>query len=121
MPYTTVLVVDDEPLVRELVSTALEREGYTVLVASSGEEALARASAHAAPIDLVVTDVAMPGLRGPELVPLLAARHPRLRALYMSGYLGEGQTAVAPLLAKPFGLGSLRHAVRDVLAEPHAA
>ena len=117
----TVLVVDDEPLVRDLVTTALERDGYVVLAAASADEALARDRDHAGPIDLVLTDVAMPGLRGPELVALLGARRPGLRPLYMSGYVGGETPSATPLLAKPFGLAALHRAVREALAEPRAA
>jgi CheY-like chemotaxis protein len=121
MPYT-VLVVDDEPLVRELVAAALERDGYTVLAAASADEALALDRDHPGRIDLLLTDVAMPGLRGPDLVALLASERPGLCALYMSGYAGGAEPAVAaPLLAKPFGLAALRHAVGEALAEARAA
>jgi CheY-like chemotaxis protein len=117
----TVLVVDDEPLVRQLVQTALEHDGYAVLAAASGDEAVAMEQEHPGRIDLVLTDVTMPGLRGHELVPLLAARRPGLHALYMSGYADVSPAHVSPLLQKPFGLSELRDAVRATLASVRAA
>ena len=118
----TVLVVDDEPFVRWLVAEALEREGFAVLVAAGAEDALELARRHRGPIDLVLTDVCLPRMRGNELVPLLMARRPGLRSLYMSGDTREvpmGQ--VQPLLEKPFTLAALGAAVRGALAEPRAA
>src|SRR4029450_875833 len=78
----TVLVVDDEPLVRRVVAAALEGEGFAGLAADGAEAALDIARRHPGPIHLVLTDVCMPRMRGNELVPLLMARPPRTRALY---------------------------------------
>jgi CheY-like chemotaxis protein len=120
--FETVLVVDDEPFVRRFVTAALEHEGFSVLAASDAEDALDVARRHPGHIDLVLTDVCMPRMRGNELVPLLMARRPGLRALYMSGDTREvpvGQ--VQPLLPKPFTLSELGAAVRRALAEPRAA
>jgi CheY-like chemotaxis protein len=118
----TVLVVDDEPLVRRFVVAALEREGFSVLAADGSEAALDVARRHPGPIHLVLTDVCMPRMRGNELVPLLMARRPGIRALYMSGDPREVPVAqVQPLLQKPFTLAALGTAVRGALAEPRAA
>ena len=117
----TVLVVDDEPLVRTLVRAALADAGLEVLEAGGPDEALELVGRHPGPIDLVLTDVRMPGMRGNELVPLLSARRPGLRALYMSGYVDVPLAQVTPLIEKPFRLAELTAAVRDVLAEPRAA
>jgi two-component system, cell cycle sensor histidine kinase and response regulator CckA len=118
----TVLVVDDEPFVRQFVAKALEHDGFAVLVATGAEDALDVARTHRGRIDLVLTDVCMPRMRGTELVPLLMARRPGLRSVYMSGNTREvpiGQ--VQPLLEKPFTLAALGAAVRGALAEPRAA
>jgi DNA-binding NtrC family response regulator len=118
----TVLVVDDDPVVRCVVGAALEREGFAVLVASGADDALEIARRHPGRIDLVLTDVCMPSMRGNELVPLLMARRPGLRSLYMSGGTEEVPVAqVQPLLEKPFTLSALGAAVREALAEPRAA
>src|SRR5262245_29022442 len=118
----TVLVVDDEPFVRRFVVAALEHEGFSVLSADGPEHALDLSRRHHGRIDLVLTDVCMPRMGGNELVPLLMARRPGLRALYMSGNPRDvpvGQ--VQPLLEKPFTLAALGAAVRGALAEPRAA
>ena len=117
----TVLVVDDEPAVREFVRRALERLGYRVLVADGPAQALERADDGAGHIDLVVTDVVMPEMRGPALAERLRAARPEIRTLYMSGYAAD--RAVAPgeppmgdaFLPKPFRAADLAHAVRDIL------
>ena len=119
--HETLLLVEDEAMVRELMRGTLERQGYQVLCAGSGREALAVASAHGAPLDLLVTDVVMPGMRGPDLSARLLPAHPRLRVLFMSGYaddaalhhgVREGQAA---FLQKPFTRAALVHKVREVL------
>jgi DNA-binding NtrC family response regulator len=118
----TVLVVDDEPLVRRLVAAALERDGFAVLEADGAEEALEISRRHPGRIDLVLTDVCMPRMAGSELVPLLVARRPGLRALYMSGDIRDVPRAqVTPLLEKPFTLAALAAAVRGALHESQAA
>ncbi|MGH7731388.1 MAG: PAS domain S-box protein, partial [Candidatus Eiseniibacteriota bacterium] len=117
----TVLLVEDEAMVQELMRGTLERQGYRVLSAGSGEDALAVASAHRGPLDLLVTDVVMPGMRGTDLAQRLVPSHPRLRVLFMSGYaddaalrhgVREGQAA---FLQKPFTRAGLVLKVREVL------
>ena len=102
--------------------------GYTVLAAGDGLEALALVEAHARPIDLVVTDVIMPRMSGPELATRLRERDPGIRLLYVSGYtadqLRSAQTdlgADATLLPKPFTSDGLLRKVREVLDRPRRA
>jgi two-component system cell cycle sensor histidine kinase/response regulator CckA len=83
----TVLVVEDQVWVRELASEFLESAGYTVLTAKDGTEALAITEQSDEPIHLLLTDVVMPNMRGPELAKRLKALRTRLRIVYMSGYL----------------------------------
>jgi CheY-like chemotaxis protein len=115
----TILLVEDEALVRKLASDVLTGRGYTVLSAASGAEALALAEANAAAIALVVSDVVMPGMSGPEMAGLLAARGFPLPVLYMSGYAesdsGGLLPAGAPLLQKPFSPDTLARRVRAAL------
>jgi CheY-like chemotaxis protein len=121
-----VLLVEDEPVVRGAVRRQLERQGYAVLEASNGSEALALAIAHEQ-IDLVLTDVVMPELNGRALVERLAVLRPGLRSLYMSGYTDDEilrRGLMRPdtaYLEKPFTLGRLADAVRRALDEPRFA
>ncbi|HVO56202.1 MAG TPA: PAS domain S-box protein [Dongiaceae bacterium] len=82
----TVLVADDEESLRTLISTKLRSEGYQVLEAANGEEAIAAANRHRGPIQLLLTDVIMPKLRGPEAAARLRLRYPGMKVIYMSGY-----------------------------------
>ncbi|MEX2048171.1 MAG: response regulator, partial [Gemmatimonadota bacterium] len=117
----TVLVVEDEPSVRELISRILSEHGYRVLAAGDGAEALALVERHEARLDLLLTDVVLPGVSGSELVAILTAARPGLSVLAMSGYAGEGIAHGrrlddgVPFLAKPFSREALLSAVRDAL------
>jgi len=117
----TILLVEDEPGVRALASAVLQTLGYQVLEASGGHEALTRAVRHETPIDMVITDLVMPGMGGREVVKQLAERYPGLRVLYMSGFSPDapiGQRAVdeqVAFLAKPFAPLELAQKVREVL------
>ena len=82
----TILLVEDEAIVRELTVQILESDGYQVLEAMNGTEALRIAGEHGAPIDLLLTDVMMPGMNGKELANKLRLHHPDMRVLFMSGY-----------------------------------
>jgi CheY-like chemotaxis protein len=119
----TVLVAEDEPIVRHLVRNALARHGYTVLESSSAEDALRLAAEHEAPIDLLLTDVIMPQLNGRELYARVSELHPGISALYISGYAGEVIAtqgvldAGIELLQKPFSVHDLLRRVRAVLDE----
>jgi PAS domain S-box-containing protein len=117
----TILLVEDEPLVRDLAMQALRANGYTVLVASSGDAALMLAHAYPGKIDLLVADVVMPQMSGPQVAEQLSAARPDVKILYVSGYTEDTtvhgdvlQQGVA-FLAKPFTPGALAHSVRDVL------
>src|SRR5438270_6646916 len=92
----TILLVDDERAVRSIVLRILKRANYRVLEADSGEAALRIAETHDGQIDLVITDMFMPGLRGPEVVQRLAPKRPGLRALFMSGYADQDARTGVP-------------------------
>jgi CheY-like chemotaxis protein len=110
----TILVVDDETGIRELIRKILQRERYRVLEAGTAEEALAAAQGQS--IDLLITDVMLPGIHGPELARRMQQAAPKLKTLFISGYTGEEQVpAGARFLAKPFTLASLLEKVRETL------
>jgi PAS domain S-box-containing protein len=112
----TILVVEDEPSVRAFVTRVLATQGYRVLSAGSPEEAFAAASRER-PIDLMLSDVVMPGMNGFELADRLARQHPGLRVLFMSGYYEPHaeQGARRPVLVKPFSPAVLAQTVRRCL------
>jgi CheY-like chemotaxis protein/two-component sensor histidine kinase len=117
----TVLLVEDHEQVRTLVHLLLEKQGFTVLAASNGGEALAVAAAHDGPIDLVLTDLVMPGMDGKELVECLRELVPGIRALFTSGY-AQGMVEGRELddgdafLPKPYDQAELTSAIGAVLA-----
>jgi CheY-like chemotaxis protein len=116
----TLLIVEDETVVRDLVASTLAKDGYHLLLAASAEEALSIAAEHIGPIDLVVTDVIMPGKSGIELANTLVEQRPGLPVLLMSGYTGEtlevdGLRQRTMRLQKPFTPRELRQRVREVL------
>jgi CheY-like chemotaxis protein len=123
--HETVLLVEDEAKLRGLARQSLEGQGYTVIEAGDGIEAMQQAQGHRGPIHLLLTDVIMPGMNGRELAGQLAPRRPEMRVLYMSGYtenaighngmLDEGIN----LLQKPFTLAAMKAKVREVLDTPH--
>jgi two-component system cell cycle sensor histidine kinase/response regulator CckA len=123
----TVLLAEDDDAVRAIARETLERAGYRVLAACDGSSALAMAGTHVGAIDLLLTDVIMPGMNGRELAATLTKRRPELRVLFASGYTDnvlEGQGALAPgvtLLDKPFTPAQLEAKVREVLVGGHAA
>ena len=115
----TILVVEDESGVRELACEFLKVSGYSVLEAKDGLEALEVVSRHQGRVDLVLSDIVMPRMGGPELVNRLKALHPETRFILMSGY---AEYAVAdprqtshqpPILQKPFSVGSLVEKIRE--------
>nr|MBI3611977.1 response regulator [Nitrospirota bacterium] len=117
----TILLVEDEPGVRELAREFLCEAGYTVLEAQNGADALRLCQSCTKPIHLVVTDVMMPGLNGPELAEQLAAMRPGIQVLYMSGYTDEARVhwrlsnPEPNFLMKPFSSETLVHKVRAIL------
>jgi signal transduction histidine kinase len=116
-PGATVLVVDDDPDVRRMVDRALRRAGYTVVTAISGPDALARARAYPGEIDLLVTDVVMPGMTGQELIRELAIERPRLQVVFMSGYHQGAPIDPRRFVAKPFDRATLLTTVAEALAQ----
>jgi two-component system cell cycle sensor histidine kinase/response regulator CckA len=120
----TVLLVEDEDSVRQLVRETLESRGYRVLEAANGQAALTLAASHSDPIHLVITDVVMPGLNGHELVHQLLPARPGLKVLYLSGYAQDAFPSTAAVdsqktfLQKPFTLQSLSRKVREILGPP---
>jgi PAS domain S-box-containing protein len=120
----TLLVVEDEPMVRSIAVQALRAQGYKVLEAENGAEALRVAAAHGGPLDLLITDVVMPQVGGRELAERLRAERPELRVLYMSGYTdsaivrhGVLEEGIA-FLQKPFTAPALARKAREVLDRP---
>ena len=116
-----VLVAEDEQDVREIIRRALEHARYRVHVAGSVPEAVVTAAQLADPIDLLVTDLSMPGGSGKILAEMLSPAHPAMKVLYVSGYLDapidKRGTCSARLLHKPFSIDSLLRDVRELLAE----
>ena len=122
-PQSTILVAEDEHLVRQLTCALLREEGYQVLEASDGQGALKLASRHQGPINLLLTDVTMPQMGGVELGRELQKKFPGLAVLYMSGHsedalLRQGlPKREAHLLAKPFSRAALTSAVKRMLQQ----
>ncbi len=117
---TVVLLVDDEPAVRNLFALALRREGYHVLEAGNGVEGLEIAS-QLDHIDLVVTDIVMPVMKGPEFAAKLRERLPNMKFIFVSGYLLTDDLGPnAYPLAKPFMRQDLVKKVYDVVGPPAA-
>ena len=119
--FETILVVEDNDAARKLARTALGRFGYRVLEAASGESALGIVNRQRGGVDLVVTDLVMPGITGVELSRKLRDVHPEVRILFTSGYSGDSAvdldaiSDVTAFLPKPYTLESLAKAVRDAL------
>ena len=118
---TTILVVDDEPEVRKLVTAMLTRNGYRVLTADTGENAV-RLFRNNPGVELLLTDVVAPGMSGPMIADEIAALRPDIKVLFMSGYDGTQvvQRYVVEknysLLIKPFTMEQLEQKVRETLA-----
>ena len=91
----TILLVDDEREVRNVIAAMLREEGYRVLEAASGHEALAASDAHHGKIDLLLTDLIMPGMTGRMLADMLGARRPGIPVVFISGYVGDSPLVVA--------------------------
>ena len=117
----TILLVEDEAAIRLLAREILEANGYVVLEAGDGATALDRYARHEGPIHLVLTDVVMPAISGPDLARRVKAVRPDVKILYISGYTAEkldhhgvfgGEVA---LLEKPFTPATLMAKIREVL------
>ncbi|MBI3567569.1 MAG: PAS domain S-box protein [Gemmatimonadetes bacterium] len=124
--HETILLVEDEPQVLALATTALRALGYRVLAASGASAAIRLSLEHPGAIDLLLSDVIMPGMNGPQLATLLRKGRPGMKRLFMSGYspdvitdeaVSDGQTA---FLAKPFSMDVLATAVRTLLTGDRA-
>jgi signal transduction histidine kinase len=119
--HETIVLVEDAPRVRNVAKRILQRSGYVVYEMSDPEAALSFFQTHAGPIDLLLTDVVMPRMSGPELMKRVAALRPRTRVLFMSGYTNDAfahQGSLErgiPFLQKPFTPASLSSKVREVL------
>jgi two-component system, cell cycle sensor histidine kinase and response regulator CckA len=117
----TVLVAEDEPAILKIIQTTLQQLGYTVIDAGSAQDALAAAARHDGTLHLLLTDVIMPGMNGRDLYERIAASHPEVSVLFMSGYSADvfqessGDTEEFPFLQKPFSMRQLSAKVREVL------
>jgi CheY-like chemotaxis protein len=112
----TILLVEDEPAVRELFAQALTRAGYRVYEARNGQEAIKLFDQHGDSIDLLLTDMRMPYMGGAELAHQLRARRLSLKLICISGYSGNIDADLsADFLAKPFSRDALLAKVREVL------
>ena len=120
---SNVLVVEDEPRVRQLVAKVLRRRGFVVLEAEDGEAALRLFGDQAPDITLLLTDVVMPGMNGQQLADSLAAAHPQIKVIFMSGFADDELTARgvsgmgAAYITKPFTPEVLTMIVEGVLRE----
>jgi two-component system, cell cycle sensor histidine kinase and response regulator CckA len=120
----TILLTEDEEQVRLLTAEILAAQGYQVISASHGAEALEFADGHPGPIDLLMTDVVMPQMSGRELADRLVERRPGLQVLYMSGHTDDTlvqhgvQEAGRAFIQKPFSMDELTRRVREVLDAP---
>lgn len=118
-PKKTILVVDDEPEIRKLVSAMLTPHGYNIILADTGEQALKVFRKQSKDIDLLLTDVVAPGMAGPTLADQLTELKPELKVLFMSGY--DNRQVVQKyvvekgflLLPKPFTLRQLKEKVEE--------
>jgi CheY-like chemotaxis protein len=119
----TVLVVEDDDALRSVVCQIIRDDGFRVLEAASAEEALNLTSRREGPIDLLLSDVVMPGMGGRRLAEQLTSRYPDLRVLFMSGYTDDAiirqgvSNATANLIMKPFTPASLLQRMRETLRE----
>ena len=125
--HETILLVEDDAALRSVTVEILQEAGYVVRAAAQPVEALALCASEGDGIDLLLTDVVMPGLSGPQLASRILSEHPGLRVLYVSGYTDEAvsrhglpHVGALNLLQKPFSASDLLHAVRAALSEPVA-
>jgi CheY-like chemotaxis protein len=119
VPGARILLVEDDPRVRAATVDALEDLDYQPVACDGGEEAIKLFDAQQ--FDLVISDVIMPEMTGPELIRILKARRPEIAVLFVTGYVGEGESEDLigyELLRKPFTVGALASAVASALARP---
>ena len=121
-PPGTILLAEDEEGVRAFLETALKRGGHNVISAESGPEAVAKARAAGVPIDLLITDVVMPGLSGPEVAAQVTQMFPHMRVIFLSGYATHASLPASlsadatTFLQKPFTVDGLMTKVRERLS-----
>jgi CheY-like chemotaxis protein len=116
----TILLVDDEAGIRGLVRRILRREHYHVIEAATGEEALDIAQKHPGPIHLLLTDVMMPGVSGPQLAQQVKGEFPSIKVVFITGYSQTPPTEKLPsalLLQKPFTMTDLLRVVREAIEQ----
>ncbi len=118
----TILLVEDDPMIRPLLRRMLEGAGYDLLVAKNGDEALTLANEHPGVIDLLLTDVVMPRMNGFELGGYIGKAHPETNVLFVSGYAADSssvreglRTARQAFLLKPFTKDALLGKIKEVL------
>ena len=122
----TILVVEDDKLLREFICEVLMTNGYSIISASNGSEALDLALQHKNKIDLLLTDVVMPGMSGRTLAAQMMESHPAMKILYMSGYTENAIVHHSvldrgvELIQKPFTIGMLARKVREILENESA-
>ena len=115
--------MEDQDGIRDIVRESLRRNGYNVLIANDGDEALQMAGAYPDPIHLLITDLVMPNIGGRELAQRLTPQRPTMKVLFMSGYSEQSALEIqttrqsATVLQKPFSLDALARNVRRVLDE----
>ena len=118
----TILVIEDEAVLRDLVGRVLTQAGYTVLVAEDPWDAIAICEREGPEIDLVLTDVVMPGLSGPQLVARVQHLIPNALVIFMSGYSADAfideEARQHPVIQKPFDAGTLTQKIHQLLAQP---
>ncbi len=116
MEQETILIVEDEPAVRQLFAMALTRAGYKVLEARNGQEAMKMFDEYSGTIDLLLTDMRMPYMNGADLTKKLRAQRDDLKMICMSGYsVADGSAAARDFLTKPFSRDEMLKKVREVL------
>jgi len=117
----TILTVDDDPTMLDLVAEVLNPLGYKVLLANNGEEALEIAASGGDKIDLLLTDVMLPGIKGQELAQKMITAYPEIRVLFMSGYLcpsmahSTSEKGFEAFLQKPFTPSAMLRKMRKLL------
>ena len=111
----TILLVEDEDPVRRVVETMLKRHGYQVLASASSKDALAAAEQHRGTIDLLITDIRMPGMSGRKMAECLVTVRPDMKVLYVSGYGDAAAESDVHFLQKPFSTEELATKIRDML------
>ena len=117
----TILAVDDDPSILDLVGEILKPMGYKVLLANSGEQALELIASHQDAIDLLLTDIMLPGIKGQELARTMLNAHPDISVLFMSGYIRPSMAnsnkvrGFEAFLQKPFSPSDMLRKMRKLL------